>query len=59
MGKSICVTLLDLIGQNPVSRLIKVKGENVEQAVDRIRKEIKREIERPKINKKLKSQKSA
>ena len=49
VGQSLLVSLLDYDGINPISRLIKKKGETLQEALDKIRAYFKKQEEKPSI----------
>ena len=50
MGQSLLIALLDYDFINPVSRLLKKKGDTLEDAVDKIRREMMKADEKPSIS---------
>ena len=51
VGSSFCVAILDLFCLNPLSRLLKSESDTPEQALDKIRSDIKKAIAKPSITK--------
>ena len=49
MGQSLLIALLDYDLINPVSRLLKKKGDSLEEAVNKIRGDLKKQDEKPSI----------
>ena len=49
VGQSFLVSVLDLAGINPLSRLIKTEGEEQSEALSKLRKDLKREYFKPTI----------
>lgn len=49
VGQSLLVALLDYDGINPLSRLVKKKGESLQEAVDKIRIDLQKQDEKPSI----------
>ena len=54
VGKAFCVSVLDLVEINPISRLLKTKKDTLAEAVAKLRKDIDRDINKKSI-KSLKS----
>lgn len=49
VGKAFCISLLDLNCLNPVSRLLKTPKDNLPAALEKLRKDVKREYFKPSI----------
>jgi hypothetical protein len=50
VGQSLLVALLDYDYLNPISRLLKKKGDSLEEAVQKIKKEMMKADEKPSIS---------
>ena len=49
VGQSFLISVLDLAGINPLSRLVKSSSEDVKEALSKLRKDLKREYFKPTI----------
>jgi hypothetical protein len=49
VGQSLLIALLDYDKINPISRLLKKKGDTLEAAIDKIRADMKKSDEKPSI----------
>ena len=49
IGNSLLISLLDYDGLNPYSRLIKQKGDSLPDAIEKLRKDMKKSDEKPSI----------
>jgi hypothetical protein len=54
VGQSLLVSLLDYDCINPITRIIKKKGESLEEAVEKIRRDINKKEEVPEVQPYLK-----
>jgi hypothetical protein len=49
LGRAFCISLLDLVGLNPLSRLLKTPSDTFDEALAKVRKDLKREFFAPSI----------
>ena len=49
VGRAFCISILDLYCLNPLSRLLKKKGDTLQDALTKIKNDIKRDLSKPSI----------